>query len=119
MHRKSAKKENSGDQRSLTDPWRALAKKLAVVTELRRLRNYLGLGAREPIAALPLATASDASGASFVPGHAPVDASGRGRIDANALHHAVHQLGVAKDPIQHRAAVTEITHGISSALVFA
>src|ERR1700674_152242 len=116
MHSRSAKEEKSREQRSLADSLSTTPKELGVVTELRRLRRRLGIGACQPIAALPLAAACDAPGASLVRGHAPVDASCRGRIDADALHHAVHQLGLANDTVQHRSAVTEVAHGISSSL---
>jgi hypothetical protein len=68
----------------------------------------------QPTLALLLLAARNASAAGLVPCHTAVDTQRHTRIDANALHHAIHQLGMAKDPLQHRAVVTKIAHSISS-----
>jgi hypothetical protein len=55
--------------------------------------------------------AGDASAARFVPTHTPVEAPSHGRIDADDLNHAIHDFGLAHDPVQHRATVAKVAHG--------
>lgn len=86
----------------------AAMKELRVGARLRR--RWKGIGTLEPGPTFPLVTTGDALGAGLVPGHAAVEAGSREWVDAEALHDAVHQLGLTKDPVQHRAPVAEIAH---------
>jgi hypothetical protein len=46
-----------------------------------------------------------------------VDACGPHRLNADALHHPVHQVGLPQHPLHHRPAVAEIGHGDASWLL--
>ena len=96
-----------------TDPATLLSYKGVLLSDIPNLASVFGYtNASWTLKAdLSLAAACDAPGASLVPAHSPLDANCRGRIDADALYHAVHQLGLANDPVQHRSAVTEVAHG--------
>jgi hypothetical protein len=63
--------------------------------------------------ALPLHVAGEAPDARFVASHIRKPNRGR-RIDTEARHHAVHQLGLAHNPAQHRAGQAKVAHGITS-----
>jgi len=39
-----------------------------------------------------------------------VNAGGDGRVDANDLHHAIHQLDLMENPVEYWPAIAEITH---------
>jgi hypothetical protein len=60
--------------------------------------------------------ASDASGAGLVKSRALVEPSCRSRVNAQAFHHAIHQLGLLQDPVQHRTAIAKVAHGESSSV---
>ena len=82
--------------------------KLHVRTEIRWHRK--SFWALQPIATFALVATGDAVGAGFVPSCPLIDTRGDGRIDANEPHHAIHQLDLMKNPVEHRPAVTEIAH---------
>jgi hypothetical protein len=60
--------------------------------------------------------AGDASGAGLVKSRALVEPSCRNRINAEAFHHAIHQLGLLQDPVQHWTAIAKVAHGESSSV---
>src|SRR6516225_5051383 len=58
--------------------------------------------------------AGNALAARLVPSHAVLEPSCRGKIKPKALHHAIHQLRLVQDPVQHRPAIAKVAHGESS-----
>jgi hypothetical protein len=81
---------------------------LGVGTEIRWRRKPLRV--LQPIATYVLVATGDAVGARFIPGRTLVNTRGDGRIDANAPHHAIHQLGLTKNPVEHRPAIARTGH---------
>jgi hypothetical protein len=90
-----------------------MTKEFGVGTELRKLHRPLCLESLKPTPALPMHVAGEASDAPFVASHV-LEASDTGRINADARHHAAHQVGLASDPIQYRPAQAKIAHAITS-----
>jgi hypothetical protein len=58
--------------------------------------------------------AGNALTARLIPGHAVLEPGCRRKINPKALHHAIHQLRLLQDPVQHRPAIAKVAHGESS-----